>query len=133
MRTGTAPRPGAPCSSAGTVHAFRNASGRPARQLVIGPPDAIDLITELGEHPRDRWEKVHERHRSHYAHAQHGGRRSGHTADMGSLPPRWIPGSLLRDWQEAASHAEPRAHAGAAAWHAPAGPAGKAFLLGDLR
>ena len=60
---------------AGAVHAFRNASGRPARQLVIGPPGAIDLLTDLGEHPRGRWEQVHERHRSHYAHAPHGGGR----------------------------------------------------------
>ncbi len=65
---------------AGAVHAFRNASGRPARQLVIGPPGAIDLITELGQHPRDRWEGVHKRHRSHYAHAPHGGRRSDQAA-----------------------------------------------------
>ena len=52
---------------AGTVHAFRNASGRQARQLVIGPPRAIEMITELGDHPREQWENVHERHRSHYA------------------------------------------------------------------
>ncbi len=62
--------------SAGTVHAFRNTSGRPARQLVIGPPAAIDLLTELAQHPRDRWEQVHERHRSHYAHPPHGAGRS---------------------------------------------------------
>jgi uncharacterized cupin superfamily protein len=52
---------------AGTVHAFRNASGRPARQLVAGPPQAIEMIIELGGHPREQWESVHERHRSHYA------------------------------------------------------------------
>lgn len=53
---------------AGTVHAFRNASDRPARQLVAGPVEVAELIAELGEHPRERWEEVHERHRSHYAH-----------------------------------------------------------------
>jgi uncharacterized cupin superfamily protein len=52
----------------GTVHAFRNASGRQARQLVIGPPQAIDMIAELSAYPREQWEQVHERHRSHYAH-----------------------------------------------------------------
>jgi uncharacterized cupin superfamily protein len=52
---------------AGTVHAFRNASNRPARQLVIGPAEVAELIAELGEYPRERWEEVHERHRSHYA------------------------------------------------------------------
>jgi quercetin dioxygenase-like cupin family protein len=52
---------------AGTVHAFRNASGHPARHLAIGPPDAVRLIAELGEHPRDQWAAVHERHRSHFA------------------------------------------------------------------
>ena len=57
---------------AGTVHAFRNASGRPARQLVAGPPGAVALITELGACPRERWEEVHERHRSHYARSQPG-------------------------------------------------------------
>jgi quercetin dioxygenase-like cupin family protein len=64
----------------GAVHAFRNATGRPARQLVIGPPGAIDLLAELGEHPRDQWEEVHERHRSHYAHAQLGGGRADFAA-----------------------------------------------------
>ena len=54
---------------AGTVHAFRNASGHPARHLVAGPPGAVELIVELGDHPRERWEEVHERHRSHYAHS----------------------------------------------------------------
>jgi uncharacterized cupin superfamily protein len=53
---------------AGMVHAFRNASGRPARQLVIGPAEVAELIAELGEYPRERWEEVHERHRSHYFH-----------------------------------------------------------------
>ena len=53
--------------AAGTVHAFRNASDRPARQLVVGPVEVAELIAELGDHPRERWEEVHERHRSHYA------------------------------------------------------------------
>ena len=39
----------------------------PARHLAIGPPDAVGLIAELGEHPRDRWAEIHERHRSHFA------------------------------------------------------------------
>ncbi|MBV8955009.1 MAG: cupin domain-containing protein, partial [Solirubrobacterales bacterium] len=52
--------------AAGTVHAFRNASDQPARQLVVGPVEVAELIAELGEHPRERWEEVHERHRSHY-------------------------------------------------------------------
>ncbi len=52
---------------AGAVHAFRNASDRPARHLVAGPPQAIEMLTELGSHPRDQWEAIHERYRSHYA------------------------------------------------------------------
>jgi uncharacterized cupin superfamily protein len=60
---------------AGTVHAFRNASGRPARQLVAGPPRAIEMLTELGGHPRDQWEAIHERYRSHYAHDHPASRR----------------------------------------------------------
>jgi quercetin dioxygenase-like cupin family protein len=51
----------------GTVHAFRNASGRPARQLVAAPPQAIEMLTDLGRHPLDQWEHIHERYRSHYA------------------------------------------------------------------
>ena len=50
-----------------TLHAFRNPGERPARQLVIGPVEVAELIAELGEYPRERWEEVHERHRSHYA------------------------------------------------------------------
>ena len=69
---------------AGTVHAFRNTSGRPARQLVAGPPGAVALIAELGACPRDRWEEVHERHRSHYTHGQPGEQPSGRAA--ASLP-----------------------------------------------
>jgi quercetin dioxygenase-like cupin family protein len=52
---------------AGVVHAFRNASERRARQLVIGRPEVAELIAELGAHPPEGWEEVHERHRSHYA------------------------------------------------------------------
>jgi uncharacterized cupin superfamily protein len=55
---------------AGSVHASRNASDRPARQLVVGPAEIAELISELGDFPRDRWEEIHERHRSHYAKAQ---------------------------------------------------------------
>ncbi|MBV9049365.1 MAG: cupin domain-containing protein [Solirubrobacterales bacterium] len=51
---------------AGTAHAFRNTSGRPARQLVVGSVEVAELIAELGEHPRERWEQIHKRHRSHY-------------------------------------------------------------------
>jgi hypothetical protein len=36
----------------GAVHAFRNASGRPARHLVAGPPRAVEMLTELSRHPR---------------------------------------------------------------------------------
>lgn len=57
---------------AGSVHAFRNASDRPARQLVIGPAEVAELIAQLGQHPREQWEEVHERHRSHYAGFQPG-------------------------------------------------------------
>jgi quercetin dioxygenase-like cupin family protein len=53
---------------AGTVHAFRNATSRPARQLVASPPHAIEMLTELGGHPREQWEAIHERYRSYYAH-----------------------------------------------------------------
>jgi uncharacterized cupin superfamily protein len=60
---------------AGTVHAFRNASGAPARQLVGGAPEVMELIADLGRHPREQWEEVHERHRSHYARPE-GGRPS---------------------------------------------------------
>ena len=61
---------------AGTIHAFRNDSGHPARQLAIGPPSAVELITELAGQPRDRWGQVHARHRSHYAHDQPGHQRA---------------------------------------------------------
>ena len=61
---------------AGSVHAFRNASERPARQLVVGPAEIAELISELGDLPRDRWEEIHERHRSHYAKAQPSQERS---------------------------------------------------------
>jgi uncharacterized cupin superfamily protein len=57
---------------AGAIHAFRNESGHPARHLAVGPPGAVELITELAGHPRERWEQVHARHRSHYAHNQPG-------------------------------------------------------------
>jgi uncharacterized cupin superfamily protein len=52
---------------AGTVHAFRNPTNRPARQLVIGAPEVAALISDLGEHPPEDWEAVHEHYRSHYA------------------------------------------------------------------
>ena len=56
---------------AGMVHTFRNASDRPARQLVVGPVEIAELIAELDEYPPERWEEVHDRHRSHYTN-QHG-------------------------------------------------------------
>jgi uncharacterized cupin superfamily protein len=65
---------------AGTVHAFRNDSGRPARQLAVGPSGAVELITELAGHPRERWEQVHARHRSHYARSQPGDQRTDRAA-----------------------------------------------------
>ena len=74
---------------AGTIHAFRNDSGRPARHLAIGPPGAVELITELAGHPRDQWEQVHARHRSHYAHSRPGGPPADHAAAGG---PATAPG-----------------------------------------
>jgi uncharacterized cupin superfamily protein len=62
---------------AGAVHAFRNASGRPARQLVVGLPEVAELIADLGDHQRERWEAIHEQHQSHYAHV---------TADPTAVP-----------------------------------------------
>jgi len=41
-------------------------------RLEIGPPETVRLIAELGEHPRDRWAEVHERHRSHFATGEPG-------------------------------------------------------------
>jgi len=49
------------------THAFRNESGRPARHLAVGPPGAVELITALGQHPRDQWEQIHARYRWHYS------------------------------------------------------------------
>jgi hypothetical protein len=63
-----------------TVHAFRNTSGHLARQLIVGPPGAVALITELGACPRERWQEAHERHRSHYAHGQPGEQPPDRTA-----------------------------------------------------
>lgn len=68
---------------AGTIHAVRNDSGRPARHLAIGPPGAVELITELAGHPRGQWEQVHARHRSHYAHSRPSGPRADHAAAGG--------------------------------------------------
>ena len=65
---------------AGTVHAFRNTSGHPARQLIASPPGAVALITELGACPHERWEEVSERHRSHYAYGQPGEQPPDRTA-----------------------------------------------------
>lgn len=58
---------------AGIVHAFRNASDRAARHLVAGPPRAVEMLCELGGHPREQWEAIHERYRSHYAHGHPAG------------------------------------------------------------
>ena len=65
---------------AGTIHAVRNDSGRLARHLAIGPPGAVELITELAGRPRDQWEQIHARHRSHYAHSRPSGPRADHAA-----------------------------------------------------
>jgi oxalate decarboxylase/phosphoglucose isomerase-like protein (cupin superfamily) len=65
---------------AGAIHAFRNDSGRPARQLAVGPPGAVELITELAGQPGERWAQVHARHRSHYAHYQPGGEHADRAA-----------------------------------------------------
>jgi len=35
----------------------------------LDPPGAVELIADLGRHPRNQWEHVHARHRSYYAHA----------------------------------------------------------------
>ena len=74
---------------AGTIHAVRHDSGRPARHLAIGPPGAVELLTELAGHPRDQWEQVHARHRSHYAHRRPSGPRADHAAAGG---PATAPG-----------------------------------------
>ena len=51
---------------AGCVHAFRNSSARPARQLVIGSsPEMLELISELGSNPRERWDEICLRSRTH--------------------------------------------------------------------
>ena len=72
---------------AGTIHAARHDSGRPARHLAIGPPGAAELITELAGHPRHQWEQVHARHRSHYAHRRPSGPRADHAAAGGAGAP----------------------------------------------
>jgi uncharacterized cupin superfamily protein len=43
---------------AGVVHAFRNSTDRTARQIVVGTPEAIELVKELGRHPREQWGEV---------------------------------------------------------------------------
>ncbi len=49
----------------GRVHAFRNNSGRPARQLVIGSsPQMLELIRELGSSPREQWDEICARSRT---------------------------------------------------------------------
>jgi len=75
---------------AGTIHAFRNDSGSPARHLAIGPPGVVELITELARHPRDPWEQVHACHRSHYAHDRPGRLGADHAAAGG---PATAPGA----------------------------------------
>jgi uncharacterized cupin superfamily protein len=55
---------------AGCVHAFRNASDRSARQLVIGSsPEMLELIRELGSSPRDRWDEICARSRTRLVYA----------------------------------------------------------------
>lgn len=44
---------------AGCVHAFRNHSARPARQLVLGSsPEMLELIGRLGRSPHERWDDI---------------------------------------------------------------------------
>jgi uncharacterized cupin superfamily protein len=69
---------------AGAIHAFRNESGRPARHLAVGPPGAVELITELAGRPREQWEQVHARHKSHYARNQPGGRPATASGEAGA-------------------------------------------------
>jgi uncharacterized cupin superfamily protein len=53
----------------GCVHAWRNNSTQPARQLVIGSsPDMLELIRELGTTPRERWDEVNARHDTYFAY-----------------------------------------------------------------
>ena len=60
-----------------------------ARHLAAGPPGAVELITELGQRPREQWEEVHARHRSHYAHDLPGEQRTARTIAGGpAMPPR---------------------------------------------
>jgi uncharacterized cupin superfamily protein len=54
---------------AGCVHAWRNNSERPARQLVIGDsPDMLELIRELGTKPREAWDEISARYHTHLAY-----------------------------------------------------------------
>jgi uncharacterized cupin superfamily protein len=50
-----------------TVHAFRNRSDAPARQLVIGSVEAIELVRALGATEPERWGDVFAHYRSHAA------------------------------------------------------------------
>ncbi|HLI61463.1 MAG TPA: cupin domain-containing protein [Solirubrobacteraceae bacterium] len=53
---------------AGCIHAFRNDTSHTARMLVIGSsPEMLELIRELGTSPRERWEDVCARYRTHLA------------------------------------------------------------------
>jgi quercetin dioxygenase-like cupin family protein len=55
---------------AGTVHAFRNATGQPARHLLIGLPDVVAMLLDLGARPSHTWETVSKGYRTHFAHDQ---------------------------------------------------------------
>jgi uncharacterized cupin superfamily protein len=56
------------CIPAGTVHAFRNATDRPARHLLMGLPEVVAMLVDLSAHPRQAWETVSQGYRTHYVH-----------------------------------------------------------------
>jgi Cupin domain len=55
---------------AGTVHAFRNATGQPARHLLIGLPEVVAMLVDMGARPREAWETVSQGYRTHFSHDQ---------------------------------------------------------------
>jgi quercetin dioxygenase-like cupin family protein len=59
------------CVPSGVVHAFRNASARSARHLVVhAPAVALTMIEELGQAPEDRFEAILAKHRTRFAEGQ---------------------------------------------------------------
>jgi uncharacterized cupin superfamily protein len=54
---------------AGCVHAWRNDSAHPARELVMGSSGEMnELIRSLGTTAPERWDSVLAQHRTHIAH-----------------------------------------------------------------